>query len=177
MNETQNKEQQGSTHKIGIYLWIWGLLFVLSFFSYMVDWYQFQGLLRWSLILIFNKRFAENISELISKRYYIVPSFIVFFIISLVDTYLINIGTFPEEWRLSIRQPITNAVESLTVNPGFSNQTKEVNLIDRVQEFKDLYPDYSNLLIVDGGVKKEELESLRNLDVDIAVQGGAIFAK
>ena len=29
------------------------LLFVLSFFSYMVDWYQFQGMLRWSLILFF----------------------------------------------------------------------------------------------------------------------------
>ena len=46
----KNKEKSGTTHKIGIYLWIWGLLFVLSFFSYMVDWYQFQGLLRWSLI-------------------------------------------------------------------------------------------------------------------------------
>jgi len=32
MEETQNKEQS-TTHKIGIYLWIWGLLFVLSFFS------------------------------------------------------------------------------------------------------------------------------------------------
>ena len=29
-----------------------GLIICLSF-SYMVDWYQFQGLLRWSLILIF----------------------------------------------------------------------------------------------------------------------------
>ena len=47
------KKEQTTTHKIGIYLWIWGLLFVLSFFSYMVDWYQFQGLLRWSLILFF----------------------------------------------------------------------------------------------------------------------------
>ena len=47
------KKEQTPTHKIGIYLWIWGLLFVLSFFSYMVDWYQFQGLLRWSLILLF----------------------------------------------------------------------------------------------------------------------------
>ena len=37
---------------------------------------------------------------------------------------MINIGTFPEEWRLSIRQPITNAVESLTVNPGFIAFTK-----------------------------------------------------
>jgi cytochrome c oxidase subunit IV len=52
MEEIQNKDQT-STQKIGIYLWIWGLLFVLSFFSYMVDWFAFQGLLRWSLILIF----------------------------------------------------------------------------------------------------------------------------
>ena len=51
MDETQNKEQASSTHNIGIYLWIWGLLFVLSFFSYLVDWFAFQGLLRWSLIL------------------------------------------------------------------------------------------------------------------------------
>ena len=47
------KKEQGTTHKLGIYLWIWGLLFVLSFFSYMVDWLQFQGLLRWTLILTF----------------------------------------------------------------------------------------------------------------------------
>ena len=53
MEETTKKEEQTSTQKIGIYLWIWLLLFVLSFFSYMVDWYQFQGILRWSLILFF----------------------------------------------------------------------------------------------------------------------------
>ena len=52
MSETK-KQEQTTTHKIGIYLWIWGLLFVLSFFSYMVDWYQFQGMLRWSLIFFF----------------------------------------------------------------------------------------------------------------------------
>ena len=40
MEETTKKEEQTSTQKIGIYLWIWLLLFVLSFFSYMVDWYQ-----------------------------------------------------------------------------------------------------------------------------------------
>jgi len=43
-------EQQ---HPIGLYLKIWGLLFVLSTLSYMVDYFQFQGMLRWSLILIF----------------------------------------------------------------------------------------------------------------------------
>ena len=53
MVKAEKKEQSASTHKIGIYMWIWGLLFVLSFFSYMVDWYNFQGLLRWSLIIFF----------------------------------------------------------------------------------------------------------------------------
>jgi cytochrome c oxidase subunit IV len=41
------------THKIGVYLWIWALLFVFSFFSYMVDYLNFEGLLRWTLILAF----------------------------------------------------------------------------------------------------------------------------
>jgi cytochrome c oxidase subunit IV len=44
---------EGQQHPIKIYLWIWLLLFVVSFFSYMVDYLQFQGALRWTLILIF----------------------------------------------------------------------------------------------------------------------------
>jgi cytochrome c oxidase subunit IV len=44
---------EGQQHPISVYLWIWGLLFVLSAFSYMVDYFQFQGMVRWSLILIF----------------------------------------------------------------------------------------------------------------------------
>ncbi len=40
-------------HPLKIYLWIWILLFVLSSFSYMVDYLQFQGLLRWTLIITF----------------------------------------------------------------------------------------------------------------------------
>ncbi len=39
-------------HPIGLYLKVWLLLFVLSTLSYLVDFYQFQGLLRWSLITI-----------------------------------------------------------------------------------------------------------------------------
>ena len=45
--------EQGQQHPIKVYLWIWLLLFVVSFFSYMVDYLQFQGALRWTLILIF----------------------------------------------------------------------------------------------------------------------------
>lgn len=47
---TATGEQQ---HPLGIYLWIWILLFVLSTLSYMVDYWQLQGYLRWSLILLF----------------------------------------------------------------------------------------------------------------------------
>ena len=44
---------QGQQHPIGIYFKIWGLLFVLSTLSYLVDFYEFQGYLRWTLILVF----------------------------------------------------------------------------------------------------------------------------
>ena len=43
----------GQQHPLGVYLKIWALLFVLSIFSYMVDYFHVQGLLRWSLIIIF----------------------------------------------------------------------------------------------------------------------------
>ena len=45
--------QEGQQHPLAIYFWIWGLLFVLSFFSYMVDYLNLQGGLRWGLILLF----------------------------------------------------------------------------------------------------------------------------
>lgn len=40
-------------HPLAIYFWIWGLLFVLSTFSYLVDYFDLQGYLRWSLIILF----------------------------------------------------------------------------------------------------------------------------
>lgn len=46
-------ETAGQQHPIGVYLKIWLLLFVFSAFSYAVDYYQVQGYLRWTLILIF----------------------------------------------------------------------------------------------------------------------------
>jgi cytochrome c oxidase subunit IV len=44
---------QGQQHPIGIYLKIWGLLFVLSTASYLVDYFHIQGYLRWFLIITF----------------------------------------------------------------------------------------------------------------------------
>lgn len=46
-------EAVGQQHPIGIYLKIWILLFVLSTFSYLVDYFHLEGYLRWSLILLF----------------------------------------------------------------------------------------------------------------------------
>ncbi|MGE5526201.1 MAG: cytochrome C oxidase subunit IV family protein [Rhodospirillaceae bacterium] len=44
---------QGQQHPLGIYFKIWGLLFVLSIASYLVDYFHVQGLLRWFLIVTF----------------------------------------------------------------------------------------------------------------------------
>ena len=44
---------EGKTHPIGVYLKIWGLLFVLSTMSYLVDYFAIQGMMRWVLIVLF----------------------------------------------------------------------------------------------------------------------------
>ena len=44
---------EGQQHPIGLYLKIWLLLFALSTLSYLVDYMQFEGPLRWGLILAF----------------------------------------------------------------------------------------------------------------------------
>jgi cytochrome c oxidase subunit 4 len=44
---------QGQQHPIKLYLVVWGWLFVLSTCSYLVDYFGFQGYLRWFLILLF----------------------------------------------------------------------------------------------------------------------------
>jgi len=46
-------EEVGQQHPLGIYLKIWILLFVLSTFSYLVDFFHVQGYMRWTLVIIF----------------------------------------------------------------------------------------------------------------------------
>lgn len=48
-----SEAKEGQQHPLKIYLWIWLLLFVLSTFSYLVDYFHLHGLLRWSLIILF----------------------------------------------------------------------------------------------------------------------------
>ena len=63
----------------------------------------------------------------------------------------------------------------LCVKPGFSNQKPFISPVERVKEFKLLFPNYEGELMVDGGVTDIMLEELKELGVDISVQGGAIF--
>ncbi|HEY8070923.1 MAG TPA: cytochrome C oxidase subunit IV family protein [Methylocystis sp.] len=43
----------GQQHPIKLYLVVWTALFVLSTCSYLVDYFNFQGYLRWFLIVLF----------------------------------------------------------------------------------------------------------------------------
>ena len=43
----------GQQHPIGLYLKVWGYLFVLSTMSYLVDYFHVQGITRWTLIIVF----------------------------------------------------------------------------------------------------------------------------
>jgi cytochrome c oxidase subunit IV len=45
--------KQGQQHPIKLYLVVWAWLFILSACSYMVDYFQLEGFLRYSLILLF----------------------------------------------------------------------------------------------------------------------------
>ena len=54
MAQAGTKPAEGhQEHPLSVYLGVWVLLFVLSTFSYLVDYMQLQGMLRWSLILLF----------------------------------------------------------------------------------------------------------------------------
>jgi len=44
---------EGQQHPLKIYLLIWALLFVFSTFSYLVDYFNLHGMLRWTLIILF----------------------------------------------------------------------------------------------------------------------------
>jgi cytochrome c oxidase subunit IV len=46
-------ESHSQQHPIALYLLVWGLLFVLSACSYLVDYLGFHGYLRWGLIILF----------------------------------------------------------------------------------------------------------------------------
>ena len=93
------------------------------------------------------------------------------------DEYTLGIGILAETNlnKLEGYLPIVDSVLLLCVNPGYSHQKPRVSPIDRVKELRKTFPNLNLDISVDGGVSNDMLPELRNLDVDIAVQGGAIF--
>ena len=89
----------------------------------------------------------------------------------------LGVATLPntDNSKLDDYLKYSSAVLFLGVNPGFSNQGQSVDLIEKIKNFKVLYPTYDGLIIADGGIQKKHLNSLEDIGVDIAVQGGAIF--
>ena len=88
-----------------------------------------------------------------------------------------GIASLPSTSNLNLREYLPQAagVLLLGVNPGFSNQSKVISLLDKAKEFITIFPDYEGILILDGGIKDADLTEYEDLGVDIAVQGGAIF--
>ena len=79
-----------------------------------------------------------------------------------------------ENSRLKEYLEHSRAVLFLGVDPGFSNQNQSIDLINKIKDFKTNH-SYSGLIIADGGIKNNHLQSLEEIGVNIAVQGGAIF--
>ena len=88
-----------------------------------------------------------------------------------------GIASLPSTSNLNLKEYLPQAagVLLLGVNPGFSNQSKVISLLDKAKEFITIYPNYEGILILDGGIKDADLTDYEDLGVDIAVQGGAIF--
>jgi len=88
-----------------------------------------------------------------------------------------GIASLPSTSNLNLKEYLPQAagVLLLGVNPGFSNQSKVISLLDKAKEFITIFPDYEGILILDGGIKDADLTDYEDLGVDIAVQGGAIF--
>lgn len=88
-----------------------------------------------------------------------------------------GIASLPSTSNLNLKDYLPHAagVLLLGVNPGFSNQSKIISLLDKAKEFITIFPDYEGILILDGGIKESDLADYEDLGVDIAVQGGAIF--
>lgn len=89
----------------------------------------------------------------------------------------LGIATLPNTQNESLKDYLkyAKAVLLLGVTPGYSNQKQSIDLLEKAKNFKNKYRDYSGLLVLDGGITNDDLQKFKNLDIDIVIQGGAIF--
>ena len=109
---------EGQQHPISVYLWIWGLLFVLSGFSYMVDYLQLQGYLRWSLILLFMFLKAGLIISIFMHLAWERMALITAIILPPIALlFLIALMAIEGDYILLIRETIFSAINFVPVSP------------------------------------------------------------
>ena len=89
----------------------------------------------------------------------------------------LGIASLPNTQNESLKDYLkyAKAVLLLGVTPGYSNQKQSIDLLEKAKNFKNEYRDYSGLLVLDGGITNDDLQKSKNLDIDIVIQGGAIF--
>jgi ribulose-phosphate 3-epimerase len=89
----------------------------------------------------------------------------------------LGVATLPNTQNETLKDYLkyAKAVLLLGVTPGYSNQKQSIDLLEKAKNFKNQYKDYSGLLVLDGGITNDDLQKFKNLDIDIVIQGGAIF--
>jgi len=63
----------------------------------------------------------------------------------------------------------------MTVNPGYGGQTFISSLLPKIRAAKALIGNRKVLLQVDGGIKPENVEMVKQAGVDVVVAGSAVF--
>ena len=89
----------------------------------------------------------------------------------------LGIATLPNTQNETLKDYLkyAKAVLLLGVTPGYSNQKQSIDLLEKAKNFKNKYKNYSGLLVLDGGITNDDIQKSINLDIDIVIQGGAIF--
>ena len=76
------------------------------------------------LISLINVDFGNSVSRLINNYFYFFSGITILYFIGLYNSFVPEFGQFPENWFLSIREPIESSVQWLTINPTFIAFTK-----------------------------------------------------
>jgi len=76
------------------------------------------------MINLVSKNVSLSIATWIRNSRFLISSIIVIACVLIWDSWVLEIGYFPNDWQFTIRKPIDNAIDSLIVNPYFYGFTK-----------------------------------------------------
>ncbi len=68
-----------------------------------------------------------------------------------------------------------DSVLLLCITPSLFPQENGINILERIEDFNKIFPDFKGSLIIDGGVTKENFEELNDFNVSNVVLGKKFF--